>query len=103
MAVPWLYCVLTLLPNRAKSFLFFFFWSTLGGRLCQTDPPLTHPHTTHTAQCARHNNHHAFPWSARQGYGLQLDLNFCVIAGILDLGLEFDLFCSGACERLLSR
>ena len=38
-----------------------------------------------------HNNHHAFPWSARQGYGVQLDLNFCVIWCLQKAGLAWDV------------
>ena len=49
-----------------------------------------------------HNNHHAFPWSARQGYGwAQLDLNFCVIWALSKAGLAWDVRSPSAEERAL--
>jgi len=38
-----------------------------------------------------HNNHHAFPWSARQGFGWQLDLNYAFIWLLSQVGLAWDL------------
>jgi stearoyl-CoA desaturase (delta-9 desaturase) len=53
---------------------------------------------------AWHNNHHAFPASARHGQTLlQLDPSWCVIAGLARCGLAWDVVGVSSARRLAKR